>query len=175
MQNEKTKKTKSALKALLVVILVVSIGWFGFNAISSQKEYEASHNDANTLKVNDVKVKIIFAMTSQEKSRGLCCRDSLPQDEGMLFAYDQPGLYSFWMKDTRIPLDMYWLNESKEIIHIEHGVQPEIGVDDSQLTSYGPSTESMYILETNAGFAKKNDIQIGDKAVFSLPPKVTES
>jgi uncharacterized membrane protein (UPF0127 family) len=65
------------------------------------------------------------------------------------------------MKDTRIPLDMYWINSEKKIIHIEHSVQP-----DSYPKSYGPKEPSQYVLETNAGFAKANNIQVGDVVQF---------
>jgi uncharacterized membrane protein (UPF0127 family) len=77
-----------------------------------------------TVRVNDVSISVELAQSSIEKSKGLCCRDWLGEDSGMLFVYDKPGDYRFWMKDTRIPLDMYWINGEKSIVHIEENVQP---------------------------------------------------
>lgn len=163
MQNEKTKKTKWALRAAALLVLGVFAGVVFF-AISSQKPEPQKIVKDPTVKINDTVIHINFAITSQEKTRGLCCRDSLAEDHGMLFVYDFPGNYGFWMKDTRIPLDMYWINSRKEIVHIEHSVQPS-----SYPKSFGSQVISQYILETNAGFAKDHGIEIGDTARFSLP------
>lgn len=120
-----------------------------------------SQNKLPELTVNNTKVRIEIAISSQEKSRGLCCRDSLPENQGMLFVYDSPGDYGFWMKGTRIPLDMYWINQEKKIVHIEHSVQP-----DSYPKSYRSPEPAQYILETNAGFAKQHNIQVSDIVQF---------
>ncbi len=114
-----------------------------------------------TIENNTLVVEI--ATTSQEKEKGLCCRDSLAQNAGMLFIYDKPGIYSFWMKDTRIPLDMYWINSQKEIVYIERNVQP-----DSFPKKFGPQIPVQYILETNAGYASKYNIQVGQTVTFVL-------
>lgn len=155
MQNEETKKTKWALKTTIVfaAIIFVCVTVFIFANLSQ--------NDGPTVVINDTKINVEFAISSQEKEKGLCCRDNLAQNSGMLFVYDQPGKYRFWMKDTRIPLDMYWIDSSKKIIHIEHNVQP-----DSYPQNFGPDEWSQYILETNAGFAKRHNIQVGDSVNF---------
>lgn len=155
MQNEKTKKTKWARKFVIPVIIGITLctAMIIF-AMTSQ-------NNLRTLTVNNTEIAIEFATSSQEKSRGLCCRDTLPENQGMLFVYDRPGDYGFWMKDTRIPLDMYWINQEKEIVHIEHSVVPS-----SYPKSYRSPKPAQYILETNAGFAKQHNIQVGDPVSF---------
>lgn len=156
MQSEKTKKTKWALR--LVGLFVASLVFITLIFFATK-----SHNDFMTLKINNVELQTEIATTSQEKSRGLCCRDSLPQNRGMLFVYDSPGDYRFWMKDTLIALDMYWIDANKKIVHIEQNVQPS-----SYPKTYGTETESRYVLETNAGFAKRHNIKVGDTAAFNL-------
>lgn len=153
MQNDAIKKTKSAHK-LVVVVLATLFCVIVFFAISSQ-------NQVRTLRIGTTKLTIEIATSSQEKSQGLCCRDSLPKNSGMLFVYHQPGDYRFWMKDTKIPLDMYWINSEKRIVHIEHSVKPE-----SYPESFGTEKSAQYILETNAGFAKSHNITIGDTVKF---------
>lgn len=81
----------------------------------------------------------------------------------MLFVYDMPGSYAFWMKDTRIPLDIMWLNSEKEIVHIESNVQPA-----SYPKTFVPKMPAQYVLETNAGYAQKYTIKIGDRVEFEL-------
>jgi len=152
MQNVKTKKIKWALSFSLVAstILVIVL----FFATRSQ-------NGFKTVLINGTKIHVEIATTSQDKEKGLCCRDSLPENQGMLFVYEKPGSYRFWMKDTKIPLDMYWLNPTKKIVHIEHDVDPK-----TYPKSFGTNIPSQFILETNAGFAKAHNIQIGDTIVF---------
>ena len=79
----------------------------------------------------------------------------------MLFVYNKPGDYRFWMKDTKIPLDMFWINSDKQIVHIEKDVQPS-----SYPESFGSEEPAQYVLETNAGFAKKYQIQNRDIVAF---------
>lgn len=145
-------RTRGVIAIAFIFFSIISIVIF---AILSQNKKLAE------LTINDTTVAVEFAKTSQEQSRGLCCRDSLPENQGMLFVYDSPGNYGFWMKDTRIPLDMYWISSEKRIVHIEHSVQP-----DSYPKSYRSPEPAQYILETNAGFAKQYNIQVGDIVQF---------
>ena len=118
-------------------------------------------NNSELLTINGNKITIEIAKSSQKKSEGLCCRDSLPDDHGMLFVYDQPGDYRFWMKDTKIPLDMIWIDSNKKIVHIEEDVQPS-----SFPESFGSNDPAQYVLEINAGFVKKYQIQKRDNVAF---------
>jgi len=120
-----------------------------------------SHKSKRIITISSTKIFAEFATNSQERARGLCCRDSLPQNSGMLFVYDQPGNYRFWMKDTKIPLDMYWISSEKTIVHIEHMVLPS-----SFPASFGTDKKAQYILETNGGFAKAHTISVGDRVEF---------
>lgn len=77
--------------------------------------------------------------------------------------YDKPGDYRFWMKDTRIPLDMIWISPDKRIVHIEHSVAPE-----TYPQTFSSPEPAQYILETNAGHAKKYNLKKSDNVAFSL-------
>lgn len=141
----------------IVIVVGLIMGAFLYFAIISQN----SNKSMPTLRINNQEIHIEIATTLQEKKEGLCCRNSLPERQGMLFVYDQPGDYGFWMKNTRIPLDMYWISAEKKIVHIEHSVRP-----DSYPQSFRSPIPAQYILETNAGFAKKHSITVGDQAEF---------
>ena len=159
MQNDATKKTKLAPKIALAVgalLIVISAIFFA----------TSSRYGVFNLLVNNNTLKVEIATTSQEQQKGLCCRDTLAENSGMLFVYDTPGLHYYWMKDTRIPLDMYWLNTQKEIIHIEKNVQPS-----SYPKSFGPNQPSLYVLETNAGYADSHGITVGQVVQFNLKSK----
>ena len=65
------------------------------------------------------------------------------------------------MKDTRIPLDMFWIDSDKRIVHIEKNVQPS-----SFPKSYVSSQSAQYVLETNAGYANEYHISNRDDVAF---------
>jgi len=108
-------------------------------------------------------LQIETARTATEQTRGLMFRTAMPEDHGMLFEFKRPGLYRFWMKNTLIPLDMIWLDANKTIIHIEYQVPP-CKMDPCPV--YGPPEESLYVLEVNAGIARKRGIMVGSRLRF---------
>lgn len=108
---------------------------------------------------NGTKVSAEIADTEAERARGLMFRKSLVQDQGMIFLFEQSGLYSFWMKNTIIPLDILWLDQSGRIVSIAHSAQP-CTVD--PCPSYPPGTEARAVVEVVAGFAKQHGVKVGD-------------
>ena len=154
MQNDVTKKTKLARKLLAVAGLAIVVVLILFFAKLSQKE-------EFNLKINNSRLTVEIAKSSQQQKKGLCCRDFLAADAGMLFVHNEPGIYPFWMKDTRIALDMLWINSKKQIIHIEENVQPS-----SFPESFKSEAPAQYILETNAGYVQAHSIKVGDSVRF---------
>ena len=104
-----------------------------------------------TIELGDKKYKVKEARTEEEKQKGLSNIEELPQDEGMIFYFDSPRQVSFWMKDTKIPLDIIFIDEDQEVISVKQG-QPE---DDTLLTE----DEVVYVVELNAN----SGIQVGDE------------
>jgi uncharacterized membrane protein (UPF0127 family) len=109
------------------------------------------------------------AISAQERARGLSNRASLRADAGMLFVFEAPRVVSFWMKDTLIPLDMIWIAQDKRITEIDANVQPEPGVPDSELRSYGPAEPVAFGLELNAGAATRLGLVPGSQLEFDVP------
>jgi uncharacterized membrane protein (UPF0127 family) len=106
-------------------------------------------------------LSLILATTSAEQELGLGQRASLPLDEGMLFIFPKADNYGFWMKDMHFPIDMIWLDENFSITHIESNVSP-----DTYPTVLYPGQKSLYVLETNAGYSQKNDLEVGESLDF---------
>lgn len=109
--------------------------------------------------IRDTCYSVEMADTAEERAIGLMNRDILPNDHGMLFIFEQLGEYSFWMKNTLIPLDIIWISESFEIVEIEQDVPPCVTV---QCESYGGSVPARYVLEVNAGEVERNGFVSGD-------------
>ncbi len=111
-------------------------------------------------------IKAELAVTPAERERGLMFREKLEADQGMLFVFDEEDLYSFWMKNTLIPLDIIWLNSHQQIVHIEKNVPP---CRQDPCPGYMPRQPALYVLELQAGQAEANALQLYQRISFVLP------
>ena len=66
--------------------------------------------------VEDKEYNVKVAKSDEDKIRGLQGVKNLPENEGMLFIYDEPQTVGFWMVDTDIPLDIIFINDDEEVI-----------------------------------------------------------
>lgn len=109
-----------------------------------------------------------IADTAKKRAEGLMYREHLDQNRGMLFTFAQAQLWTFWMKNTRIPLDIIWMNEKKQIIHIEQNVPICTRTDDS-CRQYQPNDPALYVLELGGGMAEHFKLQKGTTLRFQVP------
>lgn len=65
--------------------------------------------------------RVELVETDDQKEAGLQNRESLPIDEGMLFVFDDMDTVSFWMKDTKIPLDIIFIDDDLEVTQVLKG------------------------------------------------------
>jgi uncharacterized protein len=117
-----------------------------------------------------VKIEAELAFTDANRSRGLMFRENMPADAGMLFIFPELEVHSFWMKNTLIPLDILWLNERKEVVYLVTA-QPCKKEPCDHIT---PLQKARYVLEVNAGFAKKNKIEMGSQMEFTIPAEIQD-
>ena len=133
----------------------------------------------NTPKDNSAKNKISFVLagktyeleladTPEKRTIGLMNKSFMPVNEGMLFVFDSSGIYPFWMKDTKIALDMIWVNDSGEIVFIKENAQPCSNIVSAICTSVIPGIKpAKYVIELNGGQSKELGLKIGDKLDLS--------
>ena len=95
--------------------------------------------------------------------QGLSGRDTLGRYSGMLFVFDKPCKPSFWMKDTRIPLSIAFLDDSGLILSIHHMVPMQT---DERYRSLQPVR---YALEVNQDWFADHEIGVGDIVEMKLP------
>jgi len=96
-----------------------------------------------------------------ERSKGLSGHKALLDNEGMLFIFEKPGSYGFWMKEMLFPIDIIWIDENFVINHIESAVSPE-----TYPKVFYPTSEILYVLEVSSGQASSSKIKIGDTVKF---------
>ncbi len=115
-----------------------------------------------TIKVGTAQVQVEVADDQAERTQGLSGRMSLPDNSGMLFIFDSPGAYAFWMKDTFVALDFVWIRHSA-VVEIAENVQP---ADFQPPRTLSPSQPVDRVLELKAGTVKNLGIKVGDKVIF---------
>src|SRR4051812_1798797 len=62
-------------------------------------------------------VVVDLATTPTTREQGLSGRAALPENHGMLFVFDTPGVYPFWMKDMNFPIDMIWISNDMKVVY----------------------------------------------------------
>lgn len=108
----------------------------------------------NYLQVGNAQVAVEVRDTEEGRSQGLSNREKLAEDEGMLFVFDQPGIYPFWMKGMKFSLDFIWIKDNAVAEITEN-----IGVDRMDIQ---PKEAVDKVLEVNSGWVKKQGIKVGD-------------
>ena len=108
-----------------------------------------------------VSLKLELATTTAEQELGLGGRTSLPTNYGMLFVFPRDDYYGFWMKDTLIPLDIFWLDDKGQVVWMEQNLATTTYPD-----VFYPPTPAHYVLETSAGFADAEKIATGTPLIL---------
>ena len=107
-----------------------------------------------------------IADTPERLERGYMYRREIGPNDGMLFIFSEPGIHSFWMKNTLVPLDIIWMNESFEVVHIQHATPPCVA---DPCPSYGPMSRVSYVLEVRGGTVRGERLQVGDRLQITIP------
>lgn len=110
-----------------------------------------------------------IADNEPERNRGLMFRDRLAPNAGMLFLYDREQPLAFWMKNTRIPLDILYFDAQRRLVSVSRAAPCSLGDRCPPYPAEGPS---MYVLELNAGAAQRLGVAPG--AVITFGPGVPD-
>lgn len=150
--------------ALLVIVLV------GVAAAASQtarvgksdKSGLVPHAQYNQYKKTTVSVKeTVFdasiADTDLLRSLGLSVFSSLSSREAMLFTFDAPGEWGFWMKGMKFPIDIVWVSADSRIVTIKESVSPATFPE-----TFFPAGPALYVIEFPAGTMKEIGAKEGD-------------
>jgi uncharacterized membrane protein (UPF0127 family) len=106
------------------------------------------------------------ASTPEQEEKGLMYRTRLPRNHGMLFLFQPPHAVSFWMKNTKIPLDIVFLSQGK-VVYVEPNAPPCPG---DPCNIYGSGRVVDMVVELPAGTAQRQGIQPGMTAALLATP-----
>ena len=105
--------------------------------------------------LKEKKIRVEVARSEGEKAQGLMFRESLAKEEGMLFVYDREEILSFWMKNTRIPLSIAFIDKNGKILDIQD-------MEPFSLETHISAHPATYALEMNRGWFAREGIKVGD-------------
>jgi len=118
-----------------------------------------------TIYIQDKPFLAEIADTPEKHSRGLMFRQKIKDNYAMLFVFKEEDYRSFWMKNTRISLDILFLNRERQIVDMALSVPPCTG---DPCPGYDSKLPARYVLEINGGLAKKMKLKIGDKIFLPI-------
>ncbi len=104
---------------------------------------------------------IEIAETDYETQTGLMQRTSMKENQGMLFIFPDSRIHSFYMKNTKIALDIIYIDESLSIVSFQKNAKP---FDETSLPSEAPAK---YVLEINGGLSDEWQLDVGDKIGYT--------
>ncbi len=123
------------------------------------------------VEVGDQRYSVEVADDDAERARGLMFRDQLDAGSGMLFVHDREEPLAYWMKNTRIALDILYFDSDRKLVAQQRDVPPCSAGD--RCPSYPSRFPARYVLELNAGSAAKLNLENGDEIEFgpNLDPR----
>lgn len=140
---------------ILSVVILAGLTWF-----IAHKE-TPPQAPLYSLIAGNTELKVELAESQGQRGQGLGDRKSLPENQGMLFIFDKPDIYPFWMRDMKFPLDIIWLDPDYKVVHIASDVKP-----DTYPQAFQSTQPAQYVLEINAGVAEKNNVTTGSRIIF---------
>lgn len=106
---------------------------------------------------------IWVANTQAREEQGLMFVRELPADQGMVFTGAQPRVWSMWMRNTYIPLDMLFVGLDGHVVKIAHAIPHDDTTISSDVAVNG-------VIELQGGISEKLHLKVGDVAKWKLPP-----
>ena len=122
---------------------------------------KAKPNATFPFRIEEKTVEAEIAVTPKEREKGLMHRDSMPLGKGMLFVFEESGPQKFWMKNTRIPLDIGYFSPSGNLLEV-HAAKP---YDLNAVPSRSKNVQ--FVLELKLNGFREMGISIGDRLNLS--------
>lgn len=139
------------LFAILLVVVVVGL--------VAQNHFKTS-SETPTATINNYTFKLEVARAQKEKEIGLSKKKTLEKNAGMLFLFEKPAYYSFWMKNMKFSIDIIYIRD-RRIVTIHKNVKSPKSLNEN-LSIYNSSKPADTVLEINAGLSQKYKFKEGD-------------
>ncbi len=154
------------MKKLLLCVLVIALCVLLYNLTPHPNPPQRRESQTQPIQktipvtIGGATYTVALADTESLRTQGLSGTQSVPHD-GMLFVFDVPSRYSFWMKDMRYPIDIIWIDSDKRVIDITENISP-----DTFPNTVSPHEPAQYVLETKAFWTREHTLDVGDQIAF---------
>jgi uncharacterized membrane protein (UPF0127 family) len=133
----------------------------GYPAIASKACND--HLPTGTMIIGGYRLQVEIAADPSARICGLSGRMSMPEETGMLFIFPTPSRPSFWMKDTKIPLSIAFIDDNDRIVSIQDMAPMQTDA------LYCPPDPVRYAVEVNMGWFARRGVAIGDAVDLRIP------
>ena len=148
--------------AIILFLLMLAAVLGGCNGPQSAETGESSVRIGG-----ETTYRVDVAATPEERQQGLSGRESMAQDTGMLFVFDEELPRHFWMKDMNFPLDIIWIDGNCALAGVSEDVPiPVDGAESDQIPRAQSVVPAQFVLEVNAGEWARNAMETGDGIEF---------
>lgn len=118
---------------------------------------------APSVELNGRQYSVEIADDDASRARGLMGRDHMAEDHGMLFVFESSAPRAFWMKNCKFAQDMLFFNADRRLVSVQHDVPPCLA---DPCPAYPSGAPARYVLELNAGQARKIGVSPGDELLI---------
>jgi uncharacterized membrane protein (UPF0127 family) len=163
--SKNMKKVLYAFLALLSVIFISYTYQCGANKVCGGETVERIVRSGKEVTLPGGAVYAEIVDTPISRAKGLSGRRGLAPDEAMLFVFDYPGKYGFWMKDMLFPIDIVWISEDGTVVHIERNISPDTYSKQAPPQTFMNTPDAKYVLELASGQAERFGLYLGTKVL----------
>jgi uncharacterized membrane protein (UPF0127 family) len=158
--HHKNKQQVERLKNVIIVAMAAVVILLGVMIVLIARQNRPQN--LGKVSINGTTFTVEVVADEPSRQMGLMFRKTLPERHGMLFIFDRPDIYPFWMRNTLLSLDIIFIDENRQVINIST-MPPETD------ETCSPMRPALYVLELEAGEAKHYGIEPGMTFEFDLP------
>jgi uncharacterized membrane protein (UPF0127 family) len=152
------------LAALVVIILAVTT--FSHDQPKPVSSPCGVYRTDKVVRISSETINAEVASTDASRTQGLSGRPCILPNQGMLFVFDKPGFYSFWMKDMKFPIDIIWISPEHKVVGLERDVEPSTYYTKNPFFINDKTHIAQYVLELKANRSTDMHMTLGTPVTF---------
>lgn len=146
---------------ILILIVTASTIWYLYTTYGDVAVTKLFGQQVETIYIESLALRVTVANDDAERKQGLSGVTELKELEGKLFVFDEAGEQGMWMKDMLMPIDIIWVNDDMQIVHIEERVAPN-----TYPKVFRSPVPARFVIEVNAFFVESFKIAVGDQVMI---------
>ena len=160
-ESEPRLKNWRLVAAVAVVAAAVLIAFLGYSQKDNPAQKCGPYRNDKAVSIGTGKLKSEVVSTQADRAQGLSGRPCIEAGQGMLFVFEKPGKYPFWMKDMKFSIDIVWMDANKRVIGLDTNVSPSTYPD-----LFVSKEPAQYVLEVQANHSKDLKVELGTPVSF---------